>query len=186
MTETSSSAPSTGAKPGAAPAVPVQNTPRVLAAYLTAIRSLMEEATIIRRSWIRQVGVLILDARSKPPDMVAPVVSRTGVENRELFSGFRVRLDEIHAPPGGEACHAAFAHWLDKQTLACDVLIEIGKGGDLLQLRSVQRLLAEGRVDTQAFATEYTKLVETLKQRVEMQRSMKKMHWPFRKGKASA
>src|SRR5258708_1632297 len=117
-------------------------TSKVLAAYLTAIRALMEEATTIRRSWIRQVGVLILDARTKPPEMVAPLVARVGTENREIFAGFRTRLDAIGTPPGCEGCHEAFAAWLDKQTAACAAMTGIGATGDLAQLRAVQRLLA--------------------------------------------
>jgi hypothetical protein len=163
----------------------VAATPRALAAYLTAIRGLMEEATAIRRSWIRQVGMLILDARTKPPDMVAPMVLRCGKENRELFVGFRVRLDEIKPPSGCDACQAAFAAWLDKQTAACDALIDIGTSSDLVQLRAVQRLLAEGRVDTQAFNAEYSALLTALKQRIAARKAAKGMHWPFR-AKSSA
>lgn len=161
-------------------------TPRALAAYLTGIRGLMEEATIIRRSWIRQVGMLILDARTKPPDLVAPMVLRCGKENRELFVGFRIRLDEVKPPPGCEACHAAFAAWLDKQTAACDALVDIGTGGDLAQLRAVQRLLADGRVDTQAFNAEYSTLVLSLKQRIAARKATKGRAWLFGRGRHSA
>lgn len=154
-------------------------TPRALAAYLTGIRSLMEEATIIRRSWIRQIGMLILDARTKPSELVAPMVLRCGKENRELFVAFRKRLDGIATPPGCDACQAAFAAWLDKQTAACDALVDIGTSGDLAQLRAVQRLLADGRVDTQAFNAEYSTLIVTLKQRIEQRKAAKRMHWPF-------
>lgn len=66
------------ADPSQMPPPPVANTPRTLSTYLQAVRELMSEASILRRSWIRQVGVLILDARAKSPEMVAPGAAYCG------------------------------------------------------------------------------------------------------------
>jgi len=147
-------------------AAPLPATPRNVAAYLRAVRELMTEATTLRRSWIRQVGVLILDARAKPPEMVAPGAAHCGTEQRELFTGIRVRLGEIPVPRGCDVCHEAFVAWLEKQVGACDLLIEIGRTGELTTLKTVQRVLADSRTDTAAFNAAYTALVEGLKQQV--------------------
>src|SRR5581483_3415246 len=120
-------------------AAPLPATPRNVAAYLRAVRELMTEATTLRRSWIRQVGVLILDARAKPPEMVAPGAAHCGAEQRELFAGIQLRLSEMSVPRGCDVCQESFVAWLDKQVGACDLLVEIGRTSDLLTLKTVQR-----------------------------------------------
>jgi hypothetical protein len=153
------------------PSIP--NTPRNLSTYLQAVRELMSEASVLRRSWIRQVGVLILDARSKPPEMVAPTAAYCGAQQRELFTGIRVRVGQIAVPTGSEICQDAFISWLDKQLHACSLLEEIGRTGDLATLRTVQRVLADGRADTAAFTNAYTALVNGLRQQVEQKKKLR-------------
>jgi hypothetical protein len=158
-----------------APPPPVANTPRSLSAYLHAVRELMSEASILRRSWIRQVGVLILDARAKPPEMVSPGAAYCGSQQRELFTGIRVQLSQLAVPIGCETCQDAFIAWLEKQLHACHLLEEIGRTGDVTTLRTVQRVLADGRADTTAFTTAYTALVTGLKQQVEAKKRSKSL-----------
>lgn len=154
---------------------PVPSTPRNVSTYLQQVRELMSEASVLRRSWIRQVGVLILDARAKPPEMVAPGAAYCGSQQRELFTGIRVRLSQVAVPLGCESCQEAFVAWLEKQLQACGLLEEIGRTGDVTTLRTVQRVLADGRADTAAFTTAYTTLVNGLKQQVEARKKQKSL-----------
>lgn len=155
------------------PTTPVPGTPRNVSNYLHAVRELMSEASILRRSWIRQVGVLILDARSKPPEMVAPGAAHCGKQQRELFEGIQVRLAQTVVPIGCESCQDAFVAWLNKQLQACALLEEIGRTNDLATLRTVQRVLADGRADTAAFTGAYAALVAILKQQVDARKKLK-------------
>jgi hypothetical protein len=155
------------------PPAPVPGTPRNLSTYLHQVRELMSEASILRRSWIRQVGALILDARAKPPEMVAPGAAHCGLQQRELFTGIRVRLGQLPVPIGCETCQEAFIAWLEKQLHACSLLEEIGRTADVTTLRAVQRVLADGRADTATFTTAYTTLVSGLRQQVEAKKKLK-------------
>lgn len=141
-------------------------TAKNVATYLKAVRALMDEAVSLRRFWIRQVGVLILEARTEPPDTVAPRAAHCGEQHREHLTGVRDRLQALPAPVGTDACHEAFLAWLDRQLHACTLLEEVGRTGDLAGLRTVQRVVAEGRGDTAAFAAAYAALVSNLKARV--------------------
>jgi hypothetical protein len=158
-----------------APPPPVPGTPRNISTYLQAVRELMSEASILRRSWIRQVGVLILDARSKPPEMVAPTAAYCGTQQRELFTGIRVQVGQVAVPTGCDVCQDAFISWLDKQLHACNLLEEIGRTGDLATLRTVQGVVADGRADTAAFTNAYTLLVNGLRQQVEQKKRLRSL-----------
>jgi hypothetical protein len=171
MIDTSKSQPEASQPPPA----PVPGTPRNVSVYLHQVRELMSEASVLRRSWIRQVGVLILDARAKPPEMVAPGAASCGSQQRELLTGIRVRLSQIPLPTGCETCQDAFVAWLEKQLLACGLLEEIGRTGDMTTLRAVQRVLADSRADTAAFTNAYTILVTGLKQQVEAKKRLKSL-----------
>jgi len=160
--------------PAPSPGVPAA-TPRNVAGYLRAVRELMTEATTVRRSWIRQVGMLILDARTKPAEMVAPGAGRCGADQRELFAGIQVRLAQVAVPRPCEPCQDAFAAWLQKQLGACDLLEEVGRTGDVTTLRAVQRLLAESRGDTAAFNATYNALLISLKSQIEARKSARRL-----------
>src|SRR5207237_7417582 len=114
---------------------------RATVAYLKAIRALMTEASDSRKAWIRQVGVLIVDARTKPPAEIAPVAGLCGAEQRSAFTSVRERVSAVDVPPGCEECGDAFLAWLDKHLLACQILGEVAQSQDVLGLRSVQRVL---------------------------------------------
>ena len=140
---------------------------RAIAQYLSAVRALVGEASESRRLWVRQIGTLMADARTKPPEMVAPSAGEVGGAQRATFEGVRTRLAELTPPTECLSCHDTVLGWLDKQIAACDVMVEVGQTGDVSRLRSTQGLLAEGRLDTQRFNAEYTTLVTALKARVQ-------------------
>jgi hypothetical protein len=137
----------------------------------------MQEASLLRRSWVRQVGVLTVDARVKPPEMVAPGAARCGNEHGELFAGVRVRLVQLDVPPGCGTCHAAFLAWLDKLSDACTLLDQVGRTGDLARLRAVQGVLADARVDFAALSATYAGLVADLKRRIAARARTPRAGW---------
>jgi hypothetical protein len=140
---------------------------RAIAQYLSAIRALMNEASESRKLWVRQIGTLLQDTRTKPPEMVAPNAGQVGAEQRAVFESVRGRAAELTPPTECVTIHDVVLAWLDKQLAACDVMVEVGQTGDVSRLRSTQGLLAEGRLDTQRFNAEYTTLVTALKARVQ-------------------
>jgi hypothetical protein len=139
----------------------------------------MEEAAASRRAWIRQVGVLIVEARTTPPAEIAPAAGACGAEQQAMFAGVRARLAAAPVPPGCEDCHGAFVAWLDKHLLACQILAEIARTQDVLGLRSVQRVLAEARADGTAFTAAYAALVAPLRARAAARKTTRR--WPFRR-----
>jgi hypothetical protein len=165
------------ARPAAAPAADL----RARVAYLKAIRALMAEASDSRKTWIRRVGVLIVDARTGPPGEIAPAAGLCGAEQRSAFASVRERVSALDVPPGCEECGDAFLAWLDKHLLACPILTEIAQSQDVLGLRSVQRVLAEARADGAAFSGAYAALVAPLRARAAAARTKKKRpaRWPF-------
>jgi len=145
---------------------------RAVAAYLTAIRTLVNEASASRAAWIRQLGQLMKAVRSSAdePGPLAAEALRVGTEQAAAFRAFRERLDKLNAPGICQDCHLIVLGWLDKQMAACDVMIDVGKSGDLASLRATQGLLAEGRDDTRRFATTYAELVAWLRERLDVAR----------------
>lgn len=156
---------------------------RAIAQYLTAIRALMSEASESRKLWVRQIGTLLQDTRTKPPEMVAPNAGEVGSTQRAFFASVRGRVTELTPPTECLTIQDVVLTWLDKQMAACDVMVEVGQTGDVLRLRSTQGLLAEGRLDTQRFNAEYTALVSALKARVQRTATRRpgarKGLWPF-------
>jgi hypothetical protein len=154
-------------------------SPQQTVAYLRAVRGLMEEATAGRRAWIRQVGVLILEARTRLPAEVAPAAARCALEQRTVLADVRSRLTALEVPSGCDECHDAFVAWLDKHLLACQILEEIGLNQNVLGLRSVQRVLADARADSLAFSAAYQALVAPIRARAAARKKGRRVRWPF-------
>lgn len=165
---------------GGVPAVAPASDLKARVAYLKAIRALMAEASASRKAWIRQVGVLIVDARSNPPNEIAPSAGACGDQQRAAFAAIRDRVSALDVPPGCEECGDAFLAWLDKHLLACQILAEIAQSQDVLSLRSVQRVLAEARADGVAFSQSYAALVAPLRARAAAtKKRTRPTRWPF-------
>lgn len=111
---------------------------RAVAAYLTSIRALVNEASASRAAWIRQLGQLMKDVRvsGDNPGPAAAEALRVGIEQMAIFRAFRERLDKLTPPGICQDCHLIVLGWLDKQTAACDVMIEVGHSSDLPGLRA--------------------------------------------------
>lgn len=163
---------------------------RLLARYLLRVRRLLRETMASRRSWLRQIGILIQDARFKPAGMVAPIVARVGHEQAAIFMAMRDRLSALRMPFECLTLHATTLGWFDKQVVACDVLVRIGTAGDLSRLREAQHALADGREDSERMEIELKRMVSVLRNRIAEQRAYRqtkkvirqsRIRWPFRR-----
>lgn len=156
---------------------------RAIAQYLSGVRALVNEASQSRKLWVRQIGTLLQDARTKPPEMVAPPASEIGAAQRDAFARLRARATELSPPPECGICHKLAIAWLDKQIAACEAMVEFGQTRNVARLRATQDLLSEGRVDTQRFNAEYTSLVAALRARVQRSHTRRPTArhgvWPF-------
>ena len=149
------------------PRQPSRNDVRQVAAYLIALRALVDEASTSRAAWIRQLGTLLKDARADGDrDALAREAARIGDEQGAHFREFRRRLDQLQPPAMCQDIHLIAAGWIEKQSAACDVMVDVGQSGDLAALRETQGLLAEGRDDSRRFSTAYAELVAWLKERL--------------------
>jgi len=125
------------------------------AGYLQALRPPLERASQSRKGWIGEVGRLMADLRSgRSPDLIAAVAGRSGAAQATAFRAVRADLDGLEPAAGCEACHLAVLGWLDKQSAACDLMVEIGRSGEVGRLREVLGLIAEARHDARQFSYE--------------------------------
>src|SRR5438552_701936 len=114
---------------------------RAIAAYLGALRALVNEASTSRAAWIRQLGTLLKEVRAGGDrEQLAGEAGRIGLEQGVAFREFRRRLDKLPAPALCQDIHVVASGWLDKQTAACEVMEEVGATGDLESLRQTQGL----------------------------------------------
>jgi hypothetical protein len=125
------------------------------AAYLQALREPLERASQSRKGWIGEVGRLMADLRSgRSRDLIATVAGRSGAGQAAAFGAVRVDLVGLEPAAGCEGCHLAVLGWLDKQIAACDLMVEIGRSGEVERLREVLGLIAEARHDARQFSYE--------------------------------
>ena len=148
----------------------VQRTasPRQVADYLLALRPILGDAVESRRLFIRQLGLLIEEARHGGRNIVAQTAGRIGREQGPIFQQLRARIDRIPAPPGCEDCQQMITLWLEKQNEACSVMDRVGMSGDPGKLRDAQQMLGEARAYAHRFNDEYARLAAELKRRVQV------------------
>ena len=139
---------------------------REVASYLVALRPILSSATEARRTWVKRIGVLMEDARKGNAGLVTRSAGSIGQDTVGTFRTGRARLEQMKAPKTCAECHRALALWLDKLVAACDLLIEVGRTGNLARIRETQQLLAESRAHAHHFNAEYARLVGDLRQRV--------------------
>lgn len=167
-------------EPASADARPAPISPtRALANYLTHLRQVLNEATDSRRAWVRQIGIMMQDARTRPLAMVTPTAVKIGTEQLDAFNELRAKLNALDPPPGCGDLQALLHTWIDRHAAICRVLIDFGNTGELPRLKATQGLLAEGRADMQRFQAQYVLKVAQLKQRIEAVRHRRKSRWPF-------
>jgi hypothetical protein len=143
-------------------------SPRAIADYLIALRPILADAVESRRVFVRQLGLLIEEARHGGRALVAQSAGRIGREQGPVFQQLRIRVERLPAPPGCEACHHAVGLWLEKQSEACRVMARTGLNGDPGKLREAQQLLGEACAHAHRFNDEYARLAADLRRRVQL------------------
>jgi len=157
-----------------------QASPRAVADYLVALRPILADAVESRRVFIRQLGLLIEEARHGGRALVAQSAGRIGREHGPVFQQLRTRIERLRAPAGCEDCQRAVSLWLDKQTEACQVMDRVGLSGDPGRLREAQQLLGEARVHAHRFNDEYARLAAELRRRVQLAQRDRERRRPLR------
>ena len=143
-------------------------SPRQVADYLLALRPILGDAVEARRVFIRQLGLLIEEARHGGRAAVAQSAGRIGREQGPIFQQLRIRVERVHPPPGCDDCQRMAALWLDKQNEACAVMDRVGMSGDPGRLREAQQVLGEARAYAHRFNDEYARLAAELRRRVQI------------------
>src|SRR5207244_8816555 len=86
---------------------------RAIAAYLAALRALVNEASTSRAAWIRQLGALLKEARADGDrEALAREAGRIGLEQGVAFREFRRRLDKMEPPALCQDVHVIASGWL--------------------------------------------------------------------------
>jgi hypothetical protein len=142
------------------------NQSRAVAAYLVALRPILGHATQTRQSWVKKIGLLMADTRLGNPQLIAQQAGQIGRENGASFQDAQRALERLKPPMECSECHVTLSNWLAKLVQSCDVLVEIGRTGDLKRMKETQRLLTEGRGYAQAFNDEYARLCQVLREHV--------------------
>ena len=139
------------------------STPKAVAIYLTRLRPLLVEATSTRHGFVREIGVLMENARHQNPTVVAQAAGKLGRSQMALFRDVRLQVNALQPPSSCQPCQHSVTTWLDKQIGACEVMVDVSVHSDMTRLREVQGLLAEGRLHARRFNGEYGRLVEALR-----------------------
>lgn len=141
-------------------------SPRAVAGYLHQLKRFLTEASECRRSFVREIGVLMEESRRASRGTIAQAAGRTGRDQGQDFRQLRTDLVVLQPPPSCMQCHVAVQRWIEKHVLACQVMVEIGLTGDLGRLAETQELLAEAREHARLLNAEYAHLVADLRARV--------------------
>ncbi|HEY3109649.1 MAG TPA: hypothetical protein VGL23_12895 [Chloroflexota bacterium] len=142
------------------------STGRQIARYLRDLRPVLTAPRLARREWIREVGLLIDDARTGDPIALARRAGRQGREAVPIFREARRRLDDLSPPPECQALHDATGRWITLHVEACEALIRTEQQRAPRPLREVHERLVLARAQAQRFKEEYARLVEQLRAQV--------------------
>src|SRR5262245_41979591 len=111
------------------------STPKRVANYLLAVKPVIAGAADTRRAFIRELGRLLLQVKLGDAQSLAGTTGELGTEGRETFRDAGLALERMHAPPLCLECQDAARGWVQMHVLACEVMIEVGKSGNLKGLR---------------------------------------------------
>lgn len=140
---------------------------RALVKYLLGLKDVIAGAVEARRYFVREMGMLIEQARLGNQQAVAQQTGRVGREQIIKFREAKLGVQRLNPPGACEQCQEAVAGWVDMHVSACDVMIEAGTSGDLKRLHEAQNLLAEGRRFASRFNAEYQRLSSVVRTRTE-------------------
>jgi len=154
------------------------STPKAVAAYLMAVRPVVASATETRRAFIRELGRLLQAVRLGDAKVLARSTAELGASGREDFREVALTLARHRPPPACAECRDAVSGWIQMHVEACDVMLEVGRSGDLKRLREAQALLAEGRFFARRFNAEYGHLAAALRARAKRRRARRSVTRP--------
>jgi hypothetical protein len=141
-------------------------SPRAIAQYLMHVRPVVAHVSHSRQGWVRDIGVLMEDARHQTPFVVAQAAGRIGRTQDATFREALSGIERMAAPgPCGEL-RAALVSWLEKQRGACEVMIAASVVGEPRRLNEVQPYLAEARHHARRFNEEYARLAGEVRRAV--------------------
>jgi hypothetical protein len=144
------------------------STPRADVTYLHEIRPLIAGVMQARRVWVREIGLLLEEARHTTPPAVAATAGEIGRTHLPELQMARASL-LAHTPPRDcLPAHLAATGWLDAQIAAFEVMLDVGATGQVGQLRRVQPALAEGRRHAHRFNEEFVRVVDGVRSIVEV------------------
>ena len=146
------------------------SSPQAVARYLIGLRPILADACAERNEWMRQLGLLIEHARSGNSLRVARAAGQLGRDFAERFRHTRSRIELLNAPAECDICQASVRAWAEALQGSCAALMEVGRSGQLGELRQAQERLAEARVQARRFNEEYARLTNELRRRVAVAR----------------
>lgn len=139
---------------------------RAIVGYLRELRPALTSPRAVRRDWIRDVGLIIEEARTGDPIALSRRAGLLGHNTMPVFREARRRMADLYPPPECAALHEAIGAWIDRHVAACDALIRAEEQRSLRPLREVQEHLAEGRSWAGRFNAEYVRIREEVRQQV--------------------
>jgi hypothetical protein len=141
------------------------STPKAVGSYLVAVRPVVAEATELRRGFIRDLGRLLHEVRLGDAHAIARSTGQLGSRGHAAFLEALLTLRRHRSPAACIECRDAASGWIQMHVEACEVMLQVGRSGDLKRLREAQALLAEGRVFARRFNAEYGHLTAALRAR---------------------
>lgn len=140
-----------------------QASPREIARYLVTLKPQVARAIQVRQQWIKELGILLEEARHGNAQQVVTRAGRLGREHLPAFRDVRAAVERTRPPDGCEEVFAAIVTWVANLVRACEGLIEVGNSGSLAGMEIVQRHVTEARHAARRFNSEYTRLVTELR-----------------------
>ena len=138
-------------------------SPREVARFLIGLKPIVARAIEIRQSWIKELGILVEDARAGNAAQVTTRAGRLGREHVNAFRDTRGSAERQKPPQGCEDIQKALLQWLDGLVKANEALVEVGTTGQMAGLQVAQRHVTEARYAARRFNGEYTRLVTELR-----------------------
>ncbi|HZR00662.1 MAG TPA: hypothetical protein VFC93_17820 [Chloroflexota bacterium] len=135
--------------------------------YLKGLRLILDEAIEVRKGLVRQLGMLLEESRSAQRGTIVAALGRTGLHQGASLRALRNRLERLPVSEQARTCQRSVEHWLNEMVRACDVMVDVGRNGDLARLKETQEHLAASREDARRFNAEYDRLLSELRQRAE-------------------
>ena len=145
-------------------------SPREVAAFLIALKPIVARAIEIRKSWIKELGLLFEEARQGNPTQVTDQAGRLGRDHVGAFQDVRWSAGRQRPPEGCQDIHRALMAWLGGLVSACEALVDVGSSGEMAGMQVAQRHVAEARHAARRFNGEYSRLVTELRMAVRAAR----------------